>query len=36
MADLLGDWCRGLGDWMLHCHVADHQVAGMMTVLRVA
>jgi FtsP/CotA-like multicopper oxidase with cupredoxin domain len=23
------------GDWMLHCHVADHQVAGMMTVLRV-
>jgi FtsP/CotA-like multicopper oxidase with cupredoxin domain len=24
------------GDWMLHCHVTDHQVAGMMTVLRVA
>jgi FtsP/CotA-like multicopper oxidase with cupredoxin domain len=24
------------GDWMLHCHVIDHQVAGMMTVLRVA
>jgi FtsP/CotA-like multicopper oxidase with cupredoxin domain len=24
------------GDWMLHCHVADHQVSGMMTVLRVA
>jgi FtsP/CotA-like multicopper oxidase with cupredoxin domain len=24
------------GDWMLHCHVADHQSAGMMTVLRVA
>jgi FtsP/CotA-like multicopper oxidase with cupredoxin domain len=24
------------GDWMLHCHVVDHQVAGMMTVLRVA
>jgi FtsP/CotA-like multicopper oxidase with cupredoxin domain len=23
------------GDWMLHCHVTDHQVAGMMTVLRV-
>jgi FtsP/CotA-like multicopper oxidase with cupredoxin domain len=23
------------GDWMLHCHVADHQVSGMMTVLRV-
>jgi FtsP/CotA-like multicopper oxidase with cupredoxin domain len=24
------------GDWMLHCHVLDHQMAGMMTVLRVA
>jgi len=24
------------GDWMLHCHVTDHQTAGMMTVLRVA
>ena len=24
------------GDWMLHCHVMDHQMAGMMTVLRVA
>jgi len=24
------------GDWMLHCHVADHQFSGMMTVLRVA
>lgn len=24
------------GDWMLHCHVMDHQVAGLMTVLRVA
>jgi FtsP/CotA-like multicopper oxidase with cupredoxin domain len=24
------------GDWMLHCHVMNHQVAGMMTVLRVA
>jgi FtsP/CotA-like multicopper oxidase with cupredoxin domain len=24
------------GDWMLHCHVMDHQVGGMMTVLRVA
>jgi FtsP/CotA-like multicopper oxidase with cupredoxin domain len=24
------------GDWMLHCHVMDHQVSGMMTVLRVA
>jgi FtsP/CotA-like multicopper oxidase with cupredoxin domain len=23
------------GDWMLHCHVMDHQVSGMMTVLRV-
>ncbi|WP_437378078.1 multicopper oxidase family protein [Inquilinus limosus] len=24
------------GDWMLHCHVMDHQVAGLMTVFRVA
>ncbi|THK34582.1 multicopper oxidase family protein [Ensifer sp. MPMI2T] len=24
------------GDWMLHCHVIDHQTAGMMTLLRVA
>jgi FtsP/CotA-like multicopper oxidase with cupredoxin domain len=24
------------GDWMLHCHVMDHQVSGMMTVLRIA
>jgi FtsP/CotA-like multicopper oxidase with cupredoxin domain len=24
------------GDWMFHCHVTDHQVSGMMTVLRVA
>ena len=24
------------GDWMLHCHVMDHQVTGLMTVLRVA
>ena len=24
------------GDWMLHCHVTDHQVSGMMAVLRVA
>jgi FtsP/CotA-like multicopper oxidase with cupredoxin domain len=23
------------GDWMLHCHVMDHQVSGMMTALRV-
>ncbi len=23
------------GDWMLHCHVNDHQVSGMMTVLRI-
>ncbi|MGV1955517.1 multicopper oxidase family protein [Agrobacterium sp. 22-214-1] len=23
------------GDWMLHCHVMDHQMSGMMTVLRV-
>jgi FtsP/CotA-like multicopper oxidase with cupredoxin domain len=24
------------GDWMLHCHVTDHQVSGMMAVLRIA
>ena len=24
------------GDWMLHCHIMDHQVAGLMTILRVA
>jgi FtsP/CotA-like multicopper oxidase with cupredoxin domain len=24
------------GDWMLHCHVTDHQVSGLMTILRVA
>lgn len=24
------------GDWMLHCHVMDHQTAGLMTVLRIA
>ena len=24
------------GDWMLHCHVTDHQASGMMTMLRVA
>jgi FtsP/CotA-like multicopper oxidase with cupredoxin domain len=24
------------GDWMLHCHVTDHQMSGMMTILRVA
>ena len=23
------------GDWMLHCHVVDHQVSGMMTLIRV-
>jgi FtsP/CotA-like multicopper oxidase with cupredoxin domain len=23
------------GDWMLHCHVVDHQVSGLMTVIRV-
>ena len=23
------------GDWMLHCHVVDHQTAGLMTVFRV-
>ncbi len=24
------------GDWMLHCHVTDHQMAGLMTILRIA
>ncbi len=24
------------GDWMLHCHVMDHQMSGLMTILRVA
>jgi FtsP/CotA-like multicopper oxidase with cupredoxin domain len=24
------------GDWMLHCHVMEHQVGGLMTTLRVA
>jgi FtsP/CotA-like multicopper oxidase with cupredoxin domain len=24
------------GDWMLHCHVMNHQVSGLMTILRVA
>jgi FtsP/CotA-like multicopper oxidase with cupredoxin domain len=24
------------GNWMLHCHVMDHQMTGLMTVLRVA
>lgn len=24
------------GDWMLHCHITDHQVSGLMTILRVA
>lgn len=24
------------GDWMLHCHVTDHQVTGMMAILRIA
>ena len=24
------------GDWMLHCHVIDHQTAGLMTVLRIS
>ena len=23
------------GDWMLHCHIIDHQMAGLMTVFRV-
>jgi FtsP/CotA-like multicopper oxidase with cupredoxin domain len=24
------------GDWMLHCHVMEHQVSGLMTIIRVA
>jgi FtsP/CotA-like multicopper oxidase with cupredoxin domain len=24
------------GDWMLHCHVMEHQVGGLMTIVRVA
>ena len=24
------------GDWMFHCHVLEHQAAGMMAVVRVA
>lgn len=24
------------GDWMFHCHVTDHQVAGLMGILRIA
>jgi FtsP/CotA-like multicopper oxidase with cupredoxin domain len=24
------------GDWMLHCHILEHQEAGMMGVVRVA
>ena len=24
------------GDWMLHCHVLEHQAAGMMALVRVA
>lgn len=24
------------GDWMLHCHVMDHQVSGLMAIIRVA
>jgi FtsP/CotA-like multicopper oxidase with cupredoxin domain len=24
------------GDWMLHCHVMDHQISGLMAILRIA
>ncbi len=24
------------GDWMLHCHVMEHQVGGLMTTIRVS
>jgi FtsP/CotA-like multicopper oxidase with cupredoxin domain len=27
---------ESVGDWMLHCHVIDHQASGMMTILRIA
>ncbi len=27
---------ESVGDWMLHCHVTDHQASGMMTILRIA
>jgi len=30
------EFANNPGDWMLHCHVTDHEVSGMMTVLRVA
>jgi FtsP/CotA-like multicopper oxidase with cupredoxin domain len=23
------------GDWMLHCHILEHQLGGMMSLLRV-
>ena len=24
------------GDWMFHCHILEHQIAGMMSIIRVA
>jgi FtsP/CotA-like multicopper oxidase with cupredoxin domain len=24
------------GDWMIHCHITDHQVSGLMAVIRIA
>jgi FtsP/CotA-like multicopper oxidase with cupredoxin domain len=24
------------GDWMIHCHILEHQLGGMMAVLRIA
>lgn len=27
---------ESVGDWMLHCHVTDHQASGMVTILRIA
>lgn len=26
---------EGAGDWLLHCHVLEHQVGGMSAILRV-
>jgi FtsP/CotA-like multicopper oxidase with cupredoxin domain len=25
-----------LGDWMFHCHILEHQIAGMMSTIRIA
>ena len=28
--------CAALSDWMFHCHILEHQAAGMTGVIRVA